>query len=133
MVILLAGLQGLPAELLEAATVDGANKWQVFHRIILPLLSPVIFFQVITGVIASLQTLVQPLLLAESNQSAGIANVPRSNLLYIVNVYQQFFTNLRFGYGSAMLWVFFVMILVITLLVFRSSTFWVYYTVDSNE
>ncbi len=135
MVILLAGLQSIPAELSEAATVDGANKWQVLRQIILPLLSPVIFFQVITGVIASLQTLVQPLLLAENNQSVstGIANVPRSNLLYMVNVYQQFFSNLRFGYGSAMLWVFFVIILVITLLVFRSSTFWVYYTVDSDE
>jgi multiple sugar transport system permease protein len=135
MVILLAGLQGIPAELSEAAAVDGANKWQVLRQIILPQLSPVIFFQVITGVIASLQTLVQPLLLAENNQSVstGIANVPRSNLLYMVNVYQQFFSNLRFGYGSAMLWVFFVIILVITLLVFRSSTFWVYYTVDSDK
>ena len=135
MVILLAGLQGIPAELSEAATVDGANKWQVLRQIILPQLSPVIFFQVITGVIASLQTLVQPLLLAENNQSVstGIANVPRSNLLYMVNVYQQFFSNLRFGYGSAMLWVFFVIILVITLLVFRSSTFWVYYAVDSDN
>jgi multiple sugar transport system permease protein len=134
MIISLAGLQGIPGELQEAAVVDGANSWQTFWRITLPLLSPILFFQVITGVIYALQTLIQPLLLAQSSQSASstIAAVPRSNYLYMVNVFQQFFYNQRFGYGSAMLWVLFVIILAITLLVFRSSTFWVYYEVDRD-
>src|SRR5579859_6197204 len=68
MVIMLAGLQGVPSELLEAAEIDGASKWQGFWQITFPQLTPVIFFEVITGVIASIQTLVQPLLLAESDQ-----------------------------------------------------------------
>ncbi|MBE3561852.1 MAG: sugar ABC transporter permease [Ktedonobacteraceae bacterium] len=132
MVILLAGLQGIPAELHEAALVDGANSWQAFWNVTFPQLSPVIFFEVITGVIAALQTLVQPLVLAQANQVSGLG-VPRSNFLYMVNVYQQFFTYQHFGYGSAMLWVFFVIILLVTLLVFRSSSFWVYYEVDRDR
>jgi multiple sugar transport system permease protein len=133
MIIMLAGLQGIPVELQEAAVVDGASKWQTFWRITVPMLSPVIFFQVVTGVIGSLQILVQPLLLSETNTISGVLNVPRSNYLYMVNVYVQFFANQRFGYGSAMLWTFFILILAITLLVFRSSSFWVYYEVDRNN
>ncbi len=132
MIISLAGLQGIPSELTEAAVVDGANGWQTFRMVTLPLLSPVLFFQVITGVIYSLQTFVQPLLLAESNTQAALSSVPHSNFLYMVNVYQQFFANQRFGYGSAMLWVLFLFILLITLLVFRTSSFWVYYEVDRD-
>jgi multiple sugar transport system permease protein len=133
MVIMLAGLQGIPAELQEAALVDGANKWQVFRRVTLPMLSPVIFFQVVTGMIASLQILVQPLLLSETTSISQVVNVPRSNYLYMVNVYEQFFAYQHFGYGSALLWVFFVVILLITLLVLRSGSFWVYYEVDRDK
>jgi len=133
MVIMLAGLQGIPTELNEAAVVDGANRWQAFRSITLPMLSPVIFFQVVTGVIASLQVLVQPLLLSETNTISQAVNVPRSNFVYMVNVYEQFFVNQRFGYGSAMLWVFFVVILAITVLVLRSGSFWVYYEVDRDN
>ena len=99
----------------------------------LPLLTPVIFFEIVTGVIASLQTLIQPLLLAVSAGTVGGAAVPRSNYLYMVNVYQQIFGNQRLGYGAALLWVLFVVILLITLLVFRSSTMWVYYEVDPGK
>jgi multiple sugar transport system permease protein len=133
MVISLAGLQGIPVELQEAATVDGANGRQVFKDITLPLLSPVLFFQVITGVIGALQTFVQPMLLSESNGVIGVGNVPRGNFFYLVNVFQQFLSFNRFGYGSAMLWVFFVIIMAITLLVFRSGSFWVYYEVNRDE
>ena len=132
MVVFLAGLQGVPSELKEAAVVDGANKWQAFSKITLPLLSPVIFFQVVTGVIYALQTFVQPLLLSETNGASSVAQVSRGNYLYMVNVYEQFLYNQRFGYGSAMLWVFFIFILAITLLVFRSSSFWVYYEVNRD-
>jgi multiple sugar transport system permease protein len=135
MVIMLAGLQGVPVELLEAAQIDGAGKLQVLRHVTLPQLSPVIFFQVVTSVIAAFQMVIQPLLLSEAGFSAqvmsGIA-VPRSNYLYMVDVYTQFFANQRFGFGSAMLWVFFLIILGITLLIFRSSSFWVYYEVDHD-
>jgi multiple sugar transport system permease protein len=132
MVIMLAALQGVPRELEEAATVDGANRWQVFRKVTVPMVSPVLFFQVVTGVIASFQILVQPLLLAETNSIGTVGQVPQSTHVYMVQVYQQFFANNRFGYGSAMLWVFFVIILIITLLVQRSSRLWVYYQVDRD-
>lgn len=135
MVISLAGLQGVPAELLEAASMDGANRWQIFRNVTLPQISPVLFFQVITGIIGTLQVFVQPLLLSETNSVTGLGSttVPRGNFLYLVNVLQQFLTFGRFGYGSAMLVVFFLVILVITLLVFRTSGFWVYYEVDRDN
>ncbi len=135
MVITLAGLQGVPIELQEAAKMDGASKWEVFRYVILPQISPVLFFQVITGTIAAFQTLIQPLLLAEVNQSMANSGVtvPTSTYLYMVDVYQQFFSLQRFGYGSAMLWVLFLIILGVTLLIFRSSSFWVYYEVDRDK
>jgi multiple sugar transport system permease protein len=132
MVIMLAGLQGIPVELQEAAQIDGAGKWQVLRYVTLPQLSPVIFFQVVTGVIAAFQIVVQPLLLSDSSQVMSGVSVPRSNYLYMVNVYVQFFNNQRFGFGSAMLWIFFLIILGITVLIFRSGSFWVYYEVDRD-
>lgn len=133
MVIMLAALQGVPVELEEAAIVDGANRWRVFRYITVPMISPVIFFQVVTGVIATFQIVVQPLLLAETNSIAGMGQVPQSTHLYMVQVYQEFFTSNRFGYGSAMLWVFFLVILGFTLLIQRSSRLWVHYEVDTDS
>lgn len=133
MVIFLAGLQGIPAELREAAAIDGANAGQAFRAVTLPLLTPVIFFQVVTGVIAALQTLIQPLLLSQTGMGATGSEVQRSNFLYMVNVYQQFFSNQRFGYGAALLWLLFAVILLITLLFFRSSSLWVYYEVHQEK
>jgi multiple sugar transport system permease protein len=133
MVISLAGLQGIPSELNEAAVVDGANRWQAFRHITLPMLSPVLFFQTVTGVITALQILVQPLLLAQTNSISQVTQIPHSNLLYIVYVYQQFTNMQHLGYGAALLWVFFVVILLITLLVLRSGRFWVYYEVDGDN
>ncbi|MGR6919367.1 carbohydrate ABC transporter permease [[Actinomadura] parvosata] len=132
MVITLAALQGVPAELEEAARVDGATRWHVFRHITVPMISPVLLFQVVTGIIAALQIIIQPLLLAQTNQVGRVAEVPESTHLYMVQVYQEFFANNRYGYGSAMLWVFFVVILAITLFVLRSSRLWVHYTVDSE-
>jgi multiple sugar transport system permease protein len=136
MIISLAGLQGIPGELLDAAAVDGAGPWKVFWNITVPLLSPVLFFQVVTNVIFALQTFVQPLLLAQSGVATSALNViavPRSNLLYMVNVFEQIFYNQRFGYGAAMLWVLFLVIMAITVLVLRSGSLWVYYEVDRDQ
>jgi len=133
MVIMLAALQGVPVELEEAAVVDGASRWRVFRHVTVPMISPVIFFQVVTGVITSFQVLVQPMLLAETNSIGAMKDVPTSTHLYMVQVYQEYFANQRFGYGSAMLWVFFVIILIVTLLVQRSSRLWVYYEVDRES
>jgi multiple sugar transport system permease protein len=130
MIIFLAALQGIPTELLEAARVDGAKGFRAFFYVTLPLLTPVVFFQVIIGVIACLQTLVQPLLLT---QGAYGTYTPTSIHFFMVDVYEQFFTYGRFGYGSALLWVLFFAVLILTLIVFRTSAFWVYYEVDRES
>lgn len=137
MVIFLAGLQGVPGELREAASIDGAGVVQTFRHVTLPLLTPIVFFQVITGVIYSVQRQIEPLLLTVGVSFGGaagqIANVPRSNYLYMVNVYAQFFANQRYGYGSALLWLLFAIILAVTLVVFRSGSLWVYYEVEQGK
>lgn len=133
MVIMLAALQGVPKELEEAATIDGAGKSGVFWNVTVPMISPIIFFQVITGVIGTLQVLVQPLLLTNASGLQGVGQVPDSNRLYMVEVYQEFFLNNRFGYGSAMLWVYFVIILALTLVLLRSSRSLVYSEIDTDS
>ncbi|MGO4535965.1 carbohydrate ABC transporter permease [Leifsonia sp. 2MCAF36] len=132
MIIMLAALQGVPIELEEAARVDGASRWTVFRHVTVPMISPVIFFAVITGVIGSLQILVQPLLLTSASGIAAAGTVPNSNRFYMVQVYQEFFVDNRFGYGSAMLWVFFVVILALTVVLMRASRSWIYYEVDAD-
>ena len=132
MVIMLAALQGVPVELEEAAILDGANRWHVFRHITVPMISPVIFFQVVTGVIFTFQIVIQPLLLAPTREVGQVTHVPESTHLFMVQVYEEYFANNRYGYGSAMLWVFFLVILVVTLIVLRSSRLWVHYEVDSE-
>lgn len=132
MIIMLAALQGVPVELEEAAKVDGASRWTIFRHVTVPMISPVVFFAVITGVIGSLQILVQPLLLTNASGISGAGSVPESNRLYMVQVYQEFFLSNRFGYGSAMLWVFFLIILALTMVILRSSRSFVYYEVDAD-
>ncbi|WP_062529961.1 carbohydrate ABC transporter permease [Demequina rhizosphaerae] len=132
MVIILAALQDVPVELEEAAKIDGASSWRVIRSITIPLISPVLYFQVITGVIGTLQILVQPMLLAETSSIASSANVPQSTSLFMVEVYNEYFYNQRFGYGSAMLWVFFIFILTLTLVLQRLSKRFVFYQVESG-
>lgn len=126
MVIFLAGLQGISVELEEAARIDGANIWQIMQFITVPLMTPVIFFQLILALISAGQQFVLPMLI--SNTASGAAN--RSVYLYMVHTYQQIFVFQRFGYGSALLWLFFVLVLILTLILFRTSRFWVYYEAE---
>jgi multiple sugar transport system permease protein len=128
MIISLAGLQDIPRELLEAAQVDGASYWQTFTRITVPLLSPVILFQVITGMIGSLQSFA-PLLLSSGSLS-GAGTVPQGNYLYMIHVFAQYFSASRFGYASAMLWLLFAVILLVTLVIIKVSARTVFYTVE---
>ena len=113
MIIFLAGLQNVPDELLEAAKIDGAGSWGILWNIILPLMTPVIFFQVIVGLIAAFQQLTYPLLLGY-------------NYLYMANTYKQIMQNQRYGYGTAMLWLLFIGIVILTGILFWSQKFWVY-------
>ncbi|MGW1024701.1 carbohydrate ABC transporter permease [Streptomyces sp. NPDC002577] len=132
MIVSLAGLQDIPKELHEAARVDGASPWQSFIRITLPLLSPVIFFQVVTGIIGSLQSFA-PLLIALNPTPAGVTSVPQSNYFYMIDVFAQFFANGRYGYASAMLWVLFLIIVAVTFLLFKLSKGAVFYSVEPEQ
>jgi multiple sugar transport system permease protein len=129
MIISLAGLQDVPRELHEAARIDGASAWRTFRSITVPLLSPVLLFQAVTGMIASVQT-IMPMLLAANATPAGVTSIPQSNYMYMMHVFAQYFALGRYGYASALLWVLFVLILIATGLIFRFTSGVVFYNVD---
>ncbi len=129
--IYLAGLKGVSKDLYEAAAIDGATALQRFVKITIPLVTPVLFFQFIMNIIGSLQIFVQPILLAANSNS--LLSLPiRPNYVYSVHAFQQIFAYGRFGYGLALLWVLFIMILVLTVIVFSTSKLWVFYEVDQE-
>jgi multiple sugar transport system permease protein len=123
MIIFLAGMQGIPDELIEAAKIDGASNFRVFWNITLPILTPVIFFQLIMGLISAFQMFSIPWL---ATTSGSVAVPPQNIFLYMINVYQQIFVVGRFGYGLAILWILIAVILVLTFIVFRTQRIWVY-------
>ncbi|MGW1778056.1 carbohydrate ABC transporter permease [Streptomyces sp. NPDC002143] len=129
MIISLAGLQDVPRELHEAARLDGASAWRTFRSITVPLLSPVLLFQTVTGVIASVQT-VMPLLLSPDGTTQGVTAIAQSNYAYMMHVFAEYFALGRYGYASALLWVLFVLILIVTGLIFRFTSGVVFYNVD---
>jgi len=120
MLIYLAGLQDIPTEYYEVAEIDGANSIQRFWYIVLPLMSPIIFFNLVTGLIAALQTFTQAFIMT----GGGPYN---SSLFFVLYLYRQAFTFLKMGYASALAWVLFIYIFLLTLLIIRSSTIWVFY------
>ncbi|MDP9313034.1 MAG: sugar ABC transporter permease [Chloroflexota bacterium] len=120
MVIYLAGLQSIPEHLYEAAALDGAGPLRKFWHITVPMMSPVIFFNMIVGIISSLQAFV--LILVMTN--GGPAN---STLVYGLYLYRTAFQYFEMGYASAMAWVLFIIIMLITALQFRLANRWVYY------
>ncbi len=121
-VIYLAALQGVPAHLYEAADLDGASSWRKTWHITLPAISPVIFFNLILSVIGTFQYFTQTFLM--TSPPGGPAN---STLFYALYLYQNAFNYFRMGYACAMAWVLFIITLVATLVVFRTSARWVYY------
>jgi multiple sugar transport system permease protein len=132
MVIFLAGLQSIPDELVEAARIDGANSWRVFRHITLPLMTPVLFFQVVLGLVGAFQQLNLPLIL--STVGLGSTSVPpRPIYLYMIHTYRQIFVTGRYGYGTALLWMLFILVVLLTALVFWSQRFWVYTDVAAEE
>ncbi|GAA4564249.1 carbohydrate ABC transporter permease [Planotetraspora kaengkrachanensis] len=122
MIIYLAGLQDISKELYEAAEIDGANRWRSLWNITIPQVSPVIFFNVVTGLIYAMQTFTQGYVV--THNGGGPAD---SLLFYVLYLYNNAFSFFRMGYASALAWIFFIMIMVLTAVVFRGSAFWVYY------
>jgi multiple sugar transport system permease protein len=127
-VIYLAGLQGIPKELTEAAAIDGATRWQTFRRVTIPLLSPTIFFNLVLSVIATLQTFTSAFV-----ATGGTGSPLDSTLFFVMYLYRQAFTLNNMGYASAMAWVLFLIILLLASLIVRSARKWVYYEGARNE
>lgn len=123
-IIYLAGLQGIPTDLYEAAEVDGAAGWARFRYITLPMMSPVLFFQFVTGLIAALQVFTQPFIMTNGGPNNA------TNFI-MIHLYRNAFVYFRMGYASVIAWTLFAYILVLTLLVFRSSVWWVHYEGDT--
>ena len=120
MIIYLSGLQGISNELYEASAIDGAGYWRQFWRITLPLLTPVIFFNLITGMIDTFKLFTQAYVMTEGG--------PRNqSLFFTYYLFQKGFAQYQMGYASAMAVVVFIIIMALTLLVFRWSKAWVYY------
>ena len=125
MLIFLAGIKDIPQSYYEAAIMDGANSRQRFVKITLPMLTPCIFFNLINGIIGSLQAFNSAYLVT----NGGPLN---STLYYGLNVYNQAFGYSKFGYASAMAWFMLLIIAALTALVFRSSSGWVYYQSEQD-
>jgi len=123
MVICLAGLQDIPQDINEAAAIDGAGIWQKFKNITVPIMSPIIFFNLINGVIGSFQTFTQSYIMTEGGPNGA-------SMFYVLNLYNQAFSNFRMGYGSALAWILFAIILLFTCCIFKSSSMWVYYETE---
>jgi len=120
MVIFLAGLQGIPQHLYEAAEIDGASTLDKFANVTIPMMSPVILFNLVLGVIGSFQIFTPAYIMT----NGGPAN---ASLFYGLYLYNNAFHWLKMGYASALAWLMFLIILILTLLIFRLTGRWVYY------
>ncbi|MBN1314264.1 MAG: sugar ABC transporter permease [Anaerolineales bacterium] len=128
-VIYLAGLQNIPLHLYDAAKVDGANNFQQFRHITLPMLTPIIFFQLVIELIGVFQTFTTPFVVSATKWKAGPI---RELTFYLYYLYIKGWSSFRMGYASALSWILTLIILGITILVFRSSPFWVHYEAEKN-
>ena len=120
MVIFLAGLKQVPRDLYESASVDGSSKLRSFFSITLPMITPIIFFNLIMQTIGGFQTFTQAFVVT----NGGPIN---STLVYALYLYQQAFAYFHMGYASALAWILFVMVAIFTSFIFKSSKNWVHY------
>ncbi len=118
--IYLAGLKGIPQQLYEAAAIDGAGALQSFRHVTLPMLTPTIFFNLILSIIGTFQTFTSAFVATNGGPLD-------STLFYVLYLYRKAFQEFQMGYASALAWVLFLIILVLTILVVRSGQWWVYY------
>jgi len=120
MIVYLSGLNSIAGDLYEVADIDGASSWMKFWKITLPMLSPIIFFNLVMGLIDSFKLFTQAYVMTEGG--------PRNaSLFYVYYLYQHAFKWFHMGYASALAWVFLFVVMALTLVVFRSSKTWVYY------
>ena len=126
-IIYLAGLQNIPPHLYEAAEIDGAGAWKKFRHVTLPMMTPTIFFVLITSLIGAFQVFDVAYILGGSSGGRG-----SSLLFYLLNLYNEGFRNGRFGYASALAWVLVILATVVIVIIFRSSERWVYYETEGE-
>jgi len=122
-VIFLAGLQGIPKELEEACVIDGGNWWHRMRAVILPQMSPIVFYNLVMGIIGGLQTFTQPYIMTNGGPS-------NSSLTLMLHLYKQAFQFSKMGYANALAVVLLILTMAASLLVFRSAKSWVYYEGD---
>ena len=120
MVVFLAGLQAIPGDLYEAARVDGSNGWQVFTNITIPLLKPTLLFVSVISMITGLQVFVPQWVMTQGGPN-------NASLFFVLYLYRKAFQESDMGYASALAWVLFILIALLSFLVLRSSNRWVYY------
>lgn len=126
MVIFLAGLKQIPAELYEASSVDGASKIRQFFSITLPMLSPVLLFNLVLQTIGSFQMFTQAFIITKG----GPIN---STYMYALYLYDRAFSRYEMGYASALAWILLVVIAIVTALIFASSRYWVFYETEGGR
>lgn len=122
MIIFLAGLRQIPTDLYEASSMDGASKWRQFRKITLPLLAPVIFFNLVLQTIEAFKAFTQAFIV-----SGGTGGPIDATLFYTLYLYQEAFANFRMGYASALAWFLLLIIGAFTAVSFLTSRYWVYY------
>jgi multiple sugar transport system permease protein len=122
-VIYLAGLKNIPKELYEVAAIDGAGSWARFWNITIPMLSPTILFNVVLGFIGAFQVFEGPFVLTEGGPN-------KATLTYMLNLYKEAFQLGSLGFASTLAWVLFLIIMLLTALIIRSSALWVYYEAE---
>jgi multiple sugar transport system permease protein len=120
MVIFLASLQGIPADLYEAASLDGANNWNKFLHITIPMLSPAILLNLITGVIVAFQIFVPAYVITQGGPNYG-------SEFYALYLFNNAFQYFKFGYAAGQAWILFILILALTILLLQLSKRFVYY------
>ncbi|MFD0696707.1 carbohydrate ABC transporter permease [Paenibacillus sp. GCM10027628] len=126
MVIFLAGLKQISSELYEASSVDGATKWRQFFSITLPMLSPVLLFNLVLQTIGSFQMFTQAFIITKG----GPIN---STYMYALYLYDRAFSRYEMGYASALAWILLVVIAIVTALIFASSRYWVFYETEGGR
>ena len=119
-VIFLAGLQEIPQVYYEALEIDGGNSWDKFWNITLPMVSSTLFFNLVNGIIGALQVFSQAYIITEGGPN-------NASLFYVYNLWRQAFKYMDMGKASAMAWILFVVVMLLTVIVFKSSKKWVYY------
>jgi len=126
MLTMLAGIQGVPTDLYDACKVDGAGTFATFFNVTFPMISPVIFYNLVLNVVGLFQYFLVPLVLNQGTGAPGGAS-----MFYNLYLYKTFFVSQNMSYGSTLAWALFIVILITTVLLFSTARYWVYYASDN--